>query len=509
MCRKYAKERGYPVVAELAEDDRGASGAEIDLPQLNRVRVMAQANEFDVLVVKELDRLSRNLAKQLVIEQELRHAGVAIEYVLGEYPDTPEGNLMKHVRATIAEFEREKIVERSIRGRRNMVRQGKIMLHGNKPPYGYRVSDDGATLVPYEPEASMVRLIFQWYTEGDESGKRLSSTQIAKRLSDMEMPTWVEIHPGSDGCKKRPFHEWSPDTVLRILHNEAYMGRWHYGKHQEKGYNPREHWVPMEVPALVSVKIWEQAQKQSRANIVMGPRNLKNAYLMRYRLTCKLCGRGIGTLTTKCNGKPYPYYICYGRMNHRVSANPKCNLPYFKVGEVDTAIWKWVKQFLTDPAALIEGLKDQQAELEGANNPLRERLAVIDSLLADHSRQLEKLLDLYLGSDFSKEMLVERKARLEDTIEALKRERAVLSAQLETRSITDEQVTTITEFARKVARGLEAADKDLDAQRRVIELLDVRATLGIEDGRNVVYIQCMIGEDALQVAPTRSSSAQT
>ena len=72
MGREYAREHGYTVVAELAEDDRGASGAAIDLPELTRVRDMAQADEFDVLVVREIDRLSRNLAKQLIVEEELR-----------------------------------------------------------------------------------------------------------------------------------------------------------------------------------------------------------------------------------------------------------------------------------------------------------------------------------------------------------------------------------------------------------------------------------------------------
>jgi DNA invertase Pin-like site-specific DNA recombinase len=51
-------------VAELAEDVQGASGASFELPKLNRVLDMAEAGEFDVLAVRELDRLSRNLAKQ-------------------------------------------------------------------------------------------------------------------------------------------------------------------------------------------------------------------------------------------------------------------------------------------------------------------------------------------------------------------------------------------------------------------------------------------------------------
>ena len=118
MCREYAHEHGWHVVADLAEDDRGASGASFDLPQLDRVREMAHDGGFDVLVVREIDRLSRSLAKQLIVEEELKRNGVEIAYVLADYDDTPEGRLMKHVRATVAEYEREKIKERMVRGRR-------------------------------------------------------------------------------------------------------------------------------------------------------------------------------------------------------------------------------------------------------------------------------------------------------------------------------------------------------------------------------------------------------
>ena len=172
MGREYAQGRGYRVVAELAEDDRGASGAAIDLPQLTCVRDMAEAGDFDVLVVREIDRLSRRLGKQLALEEELKRAGVAIEYVIGEYSDTPEGELQKHIKAVIAEYERAKIRERMMRGRRNMARQGKVVMSGGSPPFGYRLSEDKTTLIPHEPEARVVRLIFRWYTVGDEEGKR-------------------------------------------------------------------------------------------------------------------------------------------------------------------------------------------------------------------------------------------------------------------------------------------------------------------------------------------------
>ena len=135
MCRQYAREQDWPVVAELAEDDRGASGASLELPQLSQVVSMAKEGDFEILVVRELDRLSRNLAKQLFVEVELRRHGVEVEYAMADYPDTPEGRLNKHIRATIAEFEREKITERMSRGRRQKVEAGNVLVAG-RPPTG-------------------------------------------------------------------------------------------------------------------------------------------------------------------------------------------------------------------------------------------------------------------------------------------------------------------------------------------------------------------------------------
>ena len=166
MCREYALSRGWRVVAELAEDDRGVSGASFDLPELNKALEMARVGGFDVLVVRELDRFARNLAKQLIVEGEFKQAGVDVEYVLGEYDDTPEGNMMKNIRAVIAEYERLKIAERTRRGRRRKVKKGHVSV-AQQPPYGYRTAENGGknTLEIYEPEARIIRLIFEWYTD--------------------------------------------------------------------------------------------------------------------------------------------------------------------------------------------------------------------------------------------------------------------------------------------------------------------------------------------------------
>jgi site-specific DNA recombinase len=483
--RAYCQEKGYRIVAELAEDDRGASGAEWDLPKLNQALDMARAGEFDVLVVRELDRFARSLAKQLVIEGEFKRHGVEVEYILAKYDDTPEGRLNKHIRATIAEFEREKIAQRMTRGRRNVVKSGKVMLHGDKPPYGYRV-EDGA-LVIYEPEARIIRLVFQWYVYGDGNGKKWGIRAIANRLTGMKVPTWADTH--SIIKKTRRQGEWNHSAVARILANEVYIGVWHYGKTT----NSRENWLAVEVPAIIGCETWEAARKQREHNKEIASRRTKNEYLLRRRVTCQ-CGTKMSGRASPYKDKNYLYYCCpatSGRI-----AGCQCDTKYFNADQVDRAVWKWVKSWLSNPEALRHGLKEQQADQELANKPLWDRLAVIDDLLTDNRRQLEKLLDLYLSGDFDKEMLTDRKNRYETMITALEKERADLVTTLEASTLTDDQIATITDFAGEVAGGLEEAETDFDARRHIIDLLDVQVRLVIEDELRVAYARCLMsGEE--------------
>jgi hypothetical protein len=86
---------------------------------------------------------------------------------------------------------------------------------------------------------------------------------------------------------------------------------------------------------------------------------------------------------------------------------------------------------------------------------MRGRLQVVAELIADKRTKLEKLLDLYLSGEYPKEMLLDRKARLEKTILALERESTALRAVLEKNLLTTEQVRTMQEFAAKVRERLE------------------------------------------------------
>jgi site-specific DNA recombinase len=60
----------------------------------------------------------------MLIEEEFKRDGVMIEYVLGQYEDSDEGRLQKQIRASIAKYEKAKILERSKRGKQGKAKSG-------------------------------------------------------------------------------------------------------------------------------------------------------------------------------------------------------------------------------------------------------------------------------------------------------------------------------------------------------------------------------------------------
>jgi len=492
ICREHALKKGFRIVAELSEDDRGASGASFELPALNQALEMAKNGEFDVLVVREIDRFARSLAKQLIIEQEFRRHRVQIEYVMGEYPDTPEGGLNKNIKAVIAEYERLKINERMVRGRRQKVKAGNIVIHG-RPPYGYRLEEvDGKSmLVVNEDESPIVRLIYQWYIYGEGNKGPMSPRVIARRLTEMGVPI-----PPVTG---RPSRKWSRTTVNRIVSSKTYIGVWQYGKNGsrngQKFRNPEEYWLSVEIPAIVEKELWDAAQERRAVNMANSKRNLKYSYLMNRRLVCGVCGAKISASGSDDGYKNRLYYRC-GVARGYAEYERKCtNARYFKAEDVDFTIWEWLKAFIRNPEAIDAGIAEYHENREREQAPFRERLDVVDDLLGDHRAQLQKLLDLYLDGNFPKELLVERRQRLQDTIDSLANERINLASHLESSAYSPEQLQAMKEYTFQIAAGLDEAEEDIDSRKHVVDMLNVFASLVVEGDEKIAYVTCVFKTD--------------
>jgi site-specific DNA recombinase len=411
---------------------------------------------------------------------------VTIEYVLGEYPDTPEGNLNKNLKAVIAEYERLKIAERMTRGRRLKTKAGSVMAHGTTP-FGYRlvIQNNMQALEIHEPEAQTVRLIFTWYTEGNGEEGPMTIRGITRKLHELGMDI-----PRS--------------TINRILSSETYGGVWHYGKWGSDGKkrfrNPDDHLIAVEVPPIVAPEVVELAMSKRKANKEQAGRKPKYEYLLSGRLICGTCGGKMRAAprnyTTKAGDRRRTLYYRCNTTGSKEDRHKCSNKTCYRADIADAAVWGEIVKLLQDRERLTQGFTDYLADREIENGPIRERLDVVESLIADNRKQLGRAIDLYLSGDFPKEMLTERKMRLETTIAALEKEQAGLTDRLEARTLTEGQLQSLQEFATKIEEKLECANFRI--RRGVIETLDIQVTLTLEQGQQVAYIHCTLpGQDTV------------
>ena len=190
-------------------------------------------------------------------------------------------------------------------------------------------------------------------------------------------------------------------------------------------------------------------------------------------------------------------------------ANIACGLPSFRVDVVDALVWEWIKSLLTKPGILENGLVEYQEGREQFSAPIRERLIVLEDLWQDEKSQLDRVLDLYISGDIPRELLVDKKQRLKSTLTALEKERDELNSNLETETLSENEIQQIREFAAQIAEGLEPGNESFDGRQRVIELLDVGASLTVENDQKFIDVWCFLGRNKLPIEePTSQNVAR-
>src|SRR4029078_497152 len=125
--------------------------------------------------------------------------------------------------------------ERTKRGKDGKAKAGHVVGVGT-PPYGYTYAD--GELVINELQAETVRMIFDWYVNGDEHGRMMSLFAISKRLTEIGIPRPGESKSVSwkMGMKERARSKswagsvWNTGTVHKLIIHEIYCGAYRYGK---------------------------------------------------------------------------------------------------------------------------------------------------------------------------------------------------------------------------------------------------------------------------------------
>jgi len=120
----------------------------------------------------------------LILTEEFERAGVALHIVtMPDQAKSPETQLLTNVKGVLAEYEREKLRERTLRGLRGRAQAGKAP--GGTVPLGYRYQNGRYDID--ENEARLVRRIFAMYVK-----EGLSINAIVKRLTEERVPTHAD-----------------------------------------------------------------------------------------------------------------------------------------------------------------------------------------------------------------------------------------------------------------------------------------------------------------------------
>jgi site-specific DNA recombinase len=152
-CRAWCSTEGYEVVEEV--EDGGFSGMFLDRPGLDRARDLIEAGEAAVVVAQDADRITRKAAHRLTLDEEAERHGARWIALDDWGDDSHEGQLLRFMRGWQAEGESLKLRERSRRGYRRKVTEGKILGSSPWPRYGFAFDGDRTAYV-VDPETMPV-----------------------------------------------------------------------------------------------------------------------------------------------------------------------------------------------------------------------------------------------------------------------------------------------------------------------------------------------------------------
>src|SRR5436190_21432893 len=94
--------------------------------KLDLMRQRYREGKIQGVVMRTLDRLSRSQVHNAILMDEMEHHEITLHCVKENIDDSPMGKFVRMVLAFVAEMEREKIMDRTMTGRTNAVKAGKM-----------------------------------------------------------------------------------------------------------------------------------------------------------------------------------------------------------------------------------------------------------------------------------------------------------------------------------------------------------------------------------------------
>jgi site-specific DNA recombinase len=505
-CLKYAASKGYTIVGdkfvslETGRDTLNRDGTvaafvddftsrELNRPGLDAALDYLERVGFDVLIVHALDRLARDAYIRQTLERDFLSRGARVEYVLGAYEETPEGEVRKDLDATFGKWENAKRTERCNRGKRRKAETGKFV--GGRSPYGYMGNPHvPGGLAINELEAEVVKRIFHMYVH-----QKLSIRQIARVL------TLDNIVPQMGG------KAWGKSSVVRILSNTTYAGHCYYNKYMRKGkkliLRNKNEWMRITVTPIIEQWVFDEAQILLEEN-----RNSKRSQPTRfYQLSgmvfCNDCGRPYITQAKRAGvNRLVNDALAY---RHRTKEG-HCINKMVSARKLEPIVWDEVAKVLLDPERLYKGYQESLEQQAASQAKQKAYLETLRERLVNLERQRNNLTALYIDPEIkmTKYEYMEQKERIDVEVKGTVADIELIEAELVSVP-TPSELETIEQFAENVRGRLQRnGDMSPADKRHILELLHVKVLISI-DGK--VRVTGWFGQDESELSTCLTSQS--
>lgn len=273
--------------------------------------------------------------------------------------------------ATMIKQDTNELMAKFERGRNANRIEGKFNGGAFGAMYGYEVDNNGY-IVPCSEEVKLINQIFTDYASG-----KYSIRSLAKEYRDR-------------GITQRDGRKITDMWLGRLIQNTAYIG---YNEETGREYKP-----------IVDKELWEsvKAVREGKDLGIRKTKESKNVNIAVKILKCKECGHNYVATREK--------YTCYKRiMAHRFT--DKCeNSVSISIDIMDNLLWLVARDKHIDylQSANNGTVKEYEEKKAIAQQKAKESDNKINALVTKHDR----IQDLYINGDLSKERYEAQKAKL-------------------------------------------------------------------------------------------------
>lgn len=280
--RSIIGKNGWEFVREYI--DEGKSGTQTKKRDgYNRLFADLEKDDFDIIVIKDQDRLMRNPKDwYLFVDKLMRNKKRLYIHLDGSFYN-PDNGLITGIKAILAEEYSRHLSRKINNAHKNRQESGDTVIITNRT-WGYRKVAGTGGIVVDEKERKMIEQIFTMYEKG--MGSRL----ICRELSDR-------------GIKNRNGNPLAESQIRAIVRNPLYKGTAVMNKThinfdtKTKEKVPEEKWLYHEnaVPPIVSERLWNAANlaldsHRSRTDGKTAGRK-KGLSLLSGKVLCGECGK--------------------------------------------------------------------------------------------------------------------------------------------------------------------------------------------------------------------------